>query len=326
MKRYEVSGFPSLDVVVEAESPEAAEEAWKAVLHRAALDLGLVNQDGIGRWQVEDGFFSEPVADGAMTGKLHVELAYDPDAPENQPATEKRTSRTIGGLLVTGVEKDGDEAWTGYVHIGDGMSLRTRWSTTDGSVLLVDGGPAYGLRYDDEDNFLELDTSGLPVPACGVCGIDLRSEEADGAEDGVCGSCQADEVDPLPSAGGTDLETAVRAMLADFGGDVPDYLDAAVGAVENALANPAPVQVIVDMSGDVLCGVSATAPVELIVLDYDFRDVGEPDEEIVLTIPQTADISLEAVVLRPKNGVQVDRLWTGRVFASLAEQNEKRKA
>lgn len=91
MELYEVTGFPSLDIQVDAVDEAAAREAWAAVLEIAGQAIDFEIRDGVnGRWTVRMGFFTGP-ADQPATDPLRdisvldVTPGYDPDAEENQP-------------------------------------------------------------------------------------------------------------------------------------------------------------------------------------------------------------------------------------------------
>lgn len=126
------------------------------------------------------------------------------------------------------------------------------------------------------------------------------------------------EIEPVP----TNLEAAARQVIDAFGGDVPDWIMADIGVLENALANPEPIQVVVNMTGGVLQGVTAGAPVDLVVVDYEFEGyTAAREEDRVYLVPQSDEVGAAAEVLRDR--AEVDRPWTGRVFAAIAAQDAK---
>lgn len=113
-------------------------------------------------------------------------------------------------------------------------------------------------------------------------------------------------------------------MLDAFGGDTPKWLAPEAGALAHALGQcdtldppanrkantPPPVRVVVNISGGVVQGASASAPVDLYSLDFDDIDTYGPD---VITVPGEREGS-QAV--RGECGAKVDPEWVAAVIAA----------
>lgn len=168
-----------------------------------------------------EGNFS-PLKLGDRENWLELDHCGQPVKPE--PAA-KRAGQTEDGARVDDLEwQGGPETWRGTIDIGDGMTVTCDWYS--------DGQPARGL----------------PVPGVSYVPEPLMMQNGQPAGP----PSDEDEMRMALDAAPTDLPTAVRALIDEFGGDVPDYLAAAVGTVENVLqdlaARPLPLPAHRDVS------------------------------------------------------------------------------
>ena len=108
------------------------------------------------------------------------------------------------------------------------------------------------------------------------------------------------------------INSAARALLDAFGGNVPDWLQAEAAALEQALAAPPLVPtVVINITGGMLQGASANAPVDVISLDFDHE--GVPDTGLYL-IPADDGVGEASTAIVGGESAKVDPAWVQAVI------------